>query len=133
MLCLLYIIYNINSELRGTQASGGGIHRYVFILFKQRGRNAVKSGPSSRHHFNTRSFSAENGLGLPVAALYFNSQRQTAARIRRYIKPSSSSSHSCLQLAPRFFDFARVVIGFYFSLLLFGPCCCIGLDCITIC
>lgn len=59
-----------------------GIHRYVFILFKQRGRYAVNKAPTSRDHFNTRSFAAENGLGLPVAAVYFNAQRETAARRR---------------------------------------------------
>lgn len=58
-----------------------GIHRYVFILFKQRGRQTVRP-PVSRDHFNTRQFSAENGLGLPVAAVYFNAQRETAARRR---------------------------------------------------
>ncbi|KAH9647190.1 ZCN1 [Citrus sinensis] len=58
-----------------------GIHRYVFILFKQRGRQTVRP-PASRDHFNTRQFSAENGLGLPVAAVYFNAQRETAARRR---------------------------------------------------
>ncbi|KAF8379442.1 hypothetical protein HHK36_028878 [Tetracentron sinense] len=58
-----------------------GIHRYVFILFKQRGRQTVRP-PASRDHFNTRKFSEENGLGLPVAAVYFNAQRQTAARRR---------------------------------------------------
>ncbi|GMJ10879.1 brother of FT and TFL1 [Hibiscus trionum] len=58
-----------------------GIHRYVFILFKQRGRRTV-SAPSSRDYFNTRKFSAENGLGLPVAVVYFNAQRETAARRR---------------------------------------------------
>ncbi|KEH17361.1 putative phosphatidylethanolamine-binding protein [Medicago truncatula] len=58
-----------------------GIHRYVFILFKQRGRQTVRS-PSSRDNFNTRRFSQENNLGLPVAAVYFNAQRETAARRR---------------------------------------------------
>ncbi|XP_010278585.1 PREDICTED: CEN-like protein 1 [Nelumbo nucifera] len=58
-----------------------GIHRFVFILFKQRGRQTVKP-PASRDHFNTRKFSEENGLGLPVAAVYFNAQRETAARRR---------------------------------------------------
>ncbi|CAO2838882.1 unnamed protein product [Amaranthus hypochondriacus] len=59
-----------------------GIHRYVFILFKQiRGRQTVKT-PSSRDCFNTRRFAAENGLGLPVAVVYFNAQRETAARRR---------------------------------------------------
>ncbi|XAR66215.1 hypothetical protein NMG60_11012364 [Bertholletia excelsa] len=59
-----------------------GIHRYVFILFKQRARQTV-GPPPSRDHFNTRNFSEENGLGLPVAALYFNAQRETAAVRRR--------------------------------------------------
>lgn len=58
-----------------------GIHRYVFILFKQRGRQTVKA-PTSRDHFNTRQFAQDNGLGLPVAAVYFNAQRETAARRR---------------------------------------------------
>jgi hypothetical protein len=58
-----------------------GIHRYVFILFKQRGRQTVRA-PNSRDNFNTRRFSHENNLGLPVAAVYFNAQRETAARRR---------------------------------------------------
>ncbi|GLT74806.1 hypothetical protein SLA2020_465790 [Shorea laevis] len=56
-----------------------GIHRYVFILFKQGGRQTVRP-PASRDHFTTRTFSEENGLGLPVAAVFFNAQRETAAR-----------------------------------------------------
>ncbi|KAK2999412.1 hypothetical protein RJ639_021199 [Escallonia herrerae] len=60
-----------------------GIHRFVFVLFKQRRRQIlVNYPPSSRDHFNTRSFAAENDLGLPVAAVFFNSQRETAARRR---------------------------------------------------
>ncbi|GJY12906.1 CEN-like protein 2 [Tanacetum coccineum] len=58
-----------------------GIHRYVFLLFKQKGRKTV-SCPSSRGMFNTRSFARENDLGLPVAANFFNCQRETAARRR---------------------------------------------------
>ncbi|KAJ9539652.1 hypothetical protein OSB04_026158 [Centaurea solstitialis] len=58
-----------------------GIHRYVFLLFKQRARQTVRP-PVSRDHFNTRIFSQENELGLPVAAVYFNAQRQNAARRR---------------------------------------------------
>lgn len=58
-----------------------GIHRYVFILFKQRARHSVRP-PASRDHFNTRTFAEENDLGLPVAAVYFNAQRQTACRKR---------------------------------------------------
>ncbi|PKI32918.1 hypothetical protein CRG98_046692 [Punica granatum] len=59
-----------------------GIHRYVFVLFKQtRGRQTVRA-PISRDHFNTKKFSEDNGLGLPVAVVYFNAQRETAARRR---------------------------------------------------
>ncbi|PON50818.1 Phosphatidylethanolamine-binding protein PEBP [Parasponia andersonii] len=56
-----------------------GIHRFVFILFKQRGRQTVRT-PALRDYFNTRAFSGDNNLGLPVAAVYFNAQRETAAR-----------------------------------------------------
>ncbi|CAN6439859.1 unnamed protein product [Victoria cruziana] len=48
-----------------------GIHR----------RQCVCS-PSSRDHFNTKRFAEKNELGLPVAAVYFNAQRETAARRR---------------------------------------------------
>ncbi|ERM98903.1 hypothetical protein AMTRI_Chr11g153120 [Amborella trichopoda] len=58
-----------------------GIHRFVFVLFKQRGRQTVGS-PSSRDRFNTREFAEQNQLGLPVAVVYFNAQRETAARRR---------------------------------------------------
>ncbi|XP_008784004.1 CEN-like protein 2 [Phoenix dactylifera] len=58
-----------------------GIHRFVFVLFKQKRRQAV-APPDSRDNFNTRRFAEENDLGLPVAAVYFNAQRETAARRR---------------------------------------------------
>ncbi|XP_052186258.1 CEN-like protein 1 [Diospyros lotus] len=58
-----------------------GIHRYVFVLFRQRARQTVRA-PASRDCFITRDFAAENGLGLPVAVVYFNAQRETAARRR---------------------------------------------------
>uniref|UniRef100_A0A7C8ZDA4 Uncharacterized protein n=1 Tax=Opuntia streptacantha TaxID=393608 RepID=A0A7C8ZDA4_OPUST len=58
-----------------------GIHRFVFILFKQNRRAAV-AAPCSRDRFCTRKFAEENDLGLPVAAVYFNCQRETAARRR---------------------------------------------------
>ncbi|KAJ1686276.1 hypothetical protein LUZ63_017666 [Rhynchospora breviuscula] len=58
-----------------------GIHRFVFVLFKQKKRQSV-CPPLSREHFNTRQFSEDNDLGLPVAAVYFNAQRETAARRR---------------------------------------------------
>jgi hypothetical protein len=58
-----------------------GIHRFIFVLFKQKRRQTV-TVPSFRDHFNTRQFAEENDLGLPVAAVYFNAQRETAARRR---------------------------------------------------
>ncbi|XP_031500684.1 CEN-like protein 2 [Nymphaea colorata] len=58
-----------------------GIHRFVFALFKQKKRQSV-SPPPSRDHFNTKKFARDNDLGLPVAAVYFNAQRETAARRR---------------------------------------------------
>nr|GMD89779.1 Dt1 [Ipomoea batatas] len=59
-----------------------GIHRFVFILFKQTRRLSVVTPPLTRDHFNTRRFAADNGLGSPVAAVFFNAQRETAARRR---------------------------------------------------
>ncbi|KAL0317761.1 UNVERIFIED_CONTAM: CEN-like protein 1 [Sesamum angustifolium] len=67
-------------ELRDTETSHW-IHRYVFVLFRQKARHTVRP-PASRDLFNTRTFAEENGLGLPVAAVYFNAQRETACRRR---------------------------------------------------
>ncbi|KAK9755909.1 hypothetical protein RND81_01G058800 [Saponaria officinalis] len=58
-----------------------GIHRFVFLLFKQNRRASV-STPSSRDRFSARRFAEQNNLGLPVAAVYFNCQRETASRRR---------------------------------------------------
>ncbi|KAA8519896.1 hypothetical protein F0562_014194 [Nyssa sinensis] len=61
-----------------------GIHRYVFALFKQDGMMVVESRPpdTARGNFSTRQFAACNGLGLPVAAQYFNSQKEPAKKKR---------------------------------------------------
>ncbi|KAL1822539.1 hypothetical protein DCAR_0310356 [Daucus carota subsp. sativus] len=59
-----------------------GIHRFVYILYKQSGRQTVNHLPCSRDNFNARRFAANNNLGLPVAAVFFNAQRETAARRR---------------------------------------------------
>jgi phosphatidylethanolamine-binding protein len=58
-----------------------GIHRFIFVLYRQKRRQAM-SPPPSRDRFNTRKFAEENDLGLPVAVVYFNAQRETAARRR---------------------------------------------------
>ncbi|KAG6496510.1 hypothetical protein ZIOFF_044377 [Zingiber officinale] len=59
-----------------------GIHRFVFVLFQQRRRQSVAATPAQRDRFSTRSFAEANDLGLPVAVVYFNAQRETAARRR---------------------------------------------------
>ncbi|CAN6234980.1 unnamed protein product [Urochloa humidicola] len=65
-----------------------GIHRFVFVLFKQKRRQAVGPISSSRDYFNTRRFAADNDLGVPVAAIYFNGRRETA---RQRLAAGSSS------------------------------------------
>ncbi|KAJ8493394.1 hypothetical protein OPV22_015115 [Ensete ventricosum] len=93
--CLREHVHWIVSDIPGTtDASFGkemvsyesprpniGIHRFVFVLFRQKRRQSVTL-PASRDHFSTRRFAQENDLGLPVAAVYFNAQRETAARRR---------------------------------------------------
>ncbi|XP_042040431.1 protein CENTRORADIALIS-like [Salvia splendens] len=59
-----------------------GIHRFVFVVFQQKVRQSLDTLPTCRSNFNTRRFAAENDLGLPVAAVFFNAQRETAARRR---------------------------------------------------
>ncbi|XP_031096522.1 protein MOTHER of FT and TFL1-like [Ipomoea triloba] len=61
-----------------------GIHRYVLALFRQREAMQVpQKPPEGRGNFRTRQFAADNGLGLPVVALYFNSQKQSATNKKR--------------------------------------------------
>jgi len=59
-----------------------GIHRIAFVLFRQLGRQIVHA-PRWRHNFNTRDFAQVYNLGLPVAAVYFNCQRETGWGGRR--------------------------------------------------
>ncbi|KAI3867860.1 hypothetical protein MKX03_031319 [Papaver bracteatum] len=59
-----------------------GIHRYVFVLFQQPGRQTVYA-PGWRQNFNTRDFAEIHNLGLPVAAVYFNCQRENGSGSRR--------------------------------------------------
>ncbi|XP_010915452.1 protein VERNALIZATION 3-like [Elaeis guineensis] len=60
-----------------------GIHRMVFALFQQLGRESVFA-PEMRPNFNTRSFAREHYLGPPVAAVYFNCQRESGSGGRRF-------------------------------------------------
>ncbi|XP_054804938.1 protein FLOWERING LOCUS T-like isoform X1 [Prosopis cineraria] len=61
-----------------------GIHRYVFVLFRQsEGRQMVDAAEWRRQNFNTRDFAMLSNLGPPVAALFFNCQRQSGSGGRR--------------------------------------------------
>ncbi|OEL26355.1 Protein TWIN SISTER of FT [Dichanthelium oligosanthes] len=60
-----------------------GIHRFVFIVFRQVVRQAIYA-PGWRANFNTRDFGACYSLGAPVAASYFNCQREGGCGGRRY-------------------------------------------------
>ncbi|XP_010925712.1 protein VERNALIZATION 3 [Elaeis guineensis] len=59
-----------------------GIHRFVFVLFQQLGRQTVYP-PGWRQNFNTRDFAELYNLGSPVAAVYFNCQRESGSGGRR--------------------------------------------------
>nr|GEV27143.1 FT like protein [Tanacetum cinerariifolium] len=59
-----------------------GIHRMVFVLFRQMGRQTVYA-PGWRQNFNTKDFAELYNLGSPVAAVYFNCQRENGSGRRR--------------------------------------------------
>ncbi|KAK9138906.1 hypothetical protein Sjap_009500 [Stephania japonica] len=59
-----------------------GIHRFVFVLFRQLGRQTVFA-PGWRQNFNTTQFAELYNLGSPVAAVYFNCQRESGSGGRR--------------------------------------------------
>uniref|UniRef100_A0A0E0L843 Uncharacterized protein n=1 Tax=Oryza punctata TaxID=4537 RepID=A0A0E0L843_ORYPU len=59
-----------------------GIHRLVLVLFQQLGRQTVYA-PGWRQNFNTRDFAELYNLGAPVAAVYFNCQREAGSGGRR--------------------------------------------------
>ncbi|XVF50505.1 hypothetical protein PTKIN_Ptkin04bG0106400 [Pterospermum kingtungense] len=59
-----------------------GIHRYILVLFKQKGPLGAVQHPASRANFSTRLFADNLNLGLPVATVYFNSQKEPLSRRR---------------------------------------------------
>ncbi|KAF3326814.1 protein HEADING DATE 3A [Carex littledalei] len=59
-----------------------GIHRMVFALFQQIGRQTV-SAPPVRSRFNTKDFALHHNLGVPMAAAFFNCQREGGTGGRR--------------------------------------------------
>lgn len=66
-----------------------GIHRMVLVLFRQLGRETVYA-PAVRHNLTTRAFARRYNLGAPVAAVYFNCQRQAGSGGRRFTGPYTS-------------------------------------------
>ena len=58
-----------------------GIHRFVFVLFRQPQRQTVYP-PGWRQNFITRDFAEIYNLGSPVAAVYYNCQREGGSRGR---------------------------------------------------
>ncbi|KAL5700239.1 Protein VERNALIZATION 3 [Ranunculus cassubicifolius] len=60
-----------------------GIHRFVFVLFQQLGRQTVYA-PGWRLNFNSKDFAGLHNLGLPVAVVYFNCQRELGSGGRRF-------------------------------------------------
>ncbi|KAM0947186.1 putative phosphatidylethanolamine-binding protein [Dioscorea sansibarensis] len=60
-----------------------GIHRIVYVLFRQNVQQRVER-PGWRQNFNTRDFALYYDLGPPVAALYFNCQREHGCGGRRF-------------------------------------------------
>ncbi|KAF3331410.1 ZCN9 protein [Carex littledalei] len=57
-----------------------GIHRFVFVLFQQKGPLHSISELSSRANFKTRDYSRVHDLGPPVAAAFFNCRREPHGR-----------------------------------------------------
>ncbi|XP_020703351.1 protein HEADING DATE 3A [Dendrobium catenatum] len=60
-----------------------GIHRIVFALLRQKRRTCVYR-PEVRENFSTQSFAQEYELSSPVAAAYFNCQREAGSGGRRF-------------------------------------------------
>ncbi|CAJ2672188.1 protein FLOWERING LOCUS T-like isoform X2 [Trifolium pratense] len=60
-----------------------GIHRFVFVLFRQQCRQRVYA-PGWRQNFNTREFAELYNLGAPVAAVFFNCQRESGSGGRTF-------------------------------------------------
>ncbi|KAE8811368.1 flowering locus T- like protein [Hordeum vulgare] len=67
-----------------------GIHRVAFVVFRQAARQAIYA-PGWRSNFITRDLAECYGLGAPVAAAYFNCQREGSCGGRRYSVPLTNN------------------------------------------
>ncbi|KMZ56421.1 Protein HEADING DATE 3B [Zostera marina] len=62
-----------------------GVHRFVFVLYKQLGRQTVAPADNMfRQNFSTREFAINYNLGSPVAVEYYNSRRESGTGGRRF-------------------------------------------------
>ncbi|KAG5536166.1 hypothetical protein RHGRI_023828 [Rhododendron griersonianum] len=59
-----------------------GIHRYIMLLFQQKGHIGLVEQPMSRANFSTRAFAHQLDLGVPVSTVYFNAQKEPMNRKR---------------------------------------------------
>ncbi|AES99250.2 phosphatidylethanolamine-binding protein [Medicago truncatula] len=57
-----------------------GIHRYILVLFEQKGPIGMVEQPTSRVSFKTPYFSNQLNLSLHMATIYFNSQKEPQAK-----------------------------------------------------
>ncbi|XP_020199472.1 protein VERNALIZATION 3-like [Aegilops tauschii subsp. strangulata] len=62
-----------------------GIHRFVFVVFRQAAREDI-AAPGWRSNFITRDLAECYSLGAPVAAAYFNCQREGSCGGRRWYR-----------------------------------------------
>lgn len=59
---------------------GTGLHRYIFLVYKQQGETEFElprvsnRSREGRRNFNTRKFAAEYNLGSPVAGNFFQAE-----------------------------------------------------------
>nr|CAD1842197.1 unnamed protein product [Ananas comosus var. bracteatus] len=60
-----------------------GIHRLAFVLYQQHSRQ-MAFVPLMRENFCTSNFAHQHNLGSPVAAAYFNCQRESGSGGRRF-------------------------------------------------
>ncbi|XP_037439112.1 disease resistance protein RGA5-like isoform X2 [Triticum dicoccoides] len=79
-----YLHWLVTDIPESTNASYG-MHRFAFVLFRQSARQTIYA-PGWRPNFNTRDFSAVYSLGPPVAAAFFNCQRENGSGGKRYIR-----------------------------------------------
>ncbi|RDX88832.1 Protein FLOWERING LOCUS T, partial [Mucuna pruriens] len=85
-----------------------GIHRFVFVLFRQQYRQRVYA-PGWRQNFNTREFAELYNLGLPVAAVFYNCQRETGSG-DLFLDPPSGALGVCQD--NKVIELNLIVIGY---------------------